>query len=165
MRQADTMEIIAKSYEETLKIGEQLGLIVKPQAVINLVGEHGCGKTVFVKGLAKGLKISNYSNLPSNSYVMVNNYKGKYELIHIDLFKAQTFIDIDYEYLNEILLENSIIAIEWADKLPKRLLLDYININFNILDSFSRQLIISSKGLRSEKYYRQIFNIERNDEF
>ncbi|HAV40284.1 MAG TPA: tRNA (adenosine(37)-N6)-threonylcarbamoyltransferase complex ATPase subunit type 1 TsaE, partial [Aquificaceae bacterium] len=51
------MRIISRSEEETLKLGEAIGRLIKGGEVICLVGDLGAGKTTLVKGIAKGMGI------------------------------------------------------------------------------------------------------------
>ena len=50
---------ITKSAEETMELGEHLSKSITSPVCVALIGELGAGKTVFVKGLAKGLGIKN----------------------------------------------------------------------------------------------------------
>ena len=51
------MEIKTNSPKETQKVAQRLTQDLVPGDVIALYGDLGAGKTVFVQGLAKGLKI------------------------------------------------------------------------------------------------------------
>ncbi|PIP37786.1 MAG: tRNA (adenosine(37)-N6)-threonylcarbamoyltransferase complex ATPase subunit type 1 TsaE, partial [Desulfobacterales bacterium CG23_combo_of_CG06-09_8_20_14_all_51_8] len=47
-----------RSPEETLNLGELIGLSITGKFTIALTGDLGAGKTVFVQGLARGLDVN-----------------------------------------------------------------------------------------------------------
>ncbi len=76
------MEIITKSSEETLKLAENYAKTLSSGDVVLLNGEMGAGKTVFAKGVAKGLGIK--AEITSPTYAYMNDYDGK--LYHYDCY-------------------------------------------------------------------------------
>ncbi|MCF1193470.1 tRNA (adenosine(37)-N6)-threonylcarbamoyltransferase complex ATPase subunit type 1 TsaE, partial [Mangrovimonas sp. AS39] len=77
-----------------------------------LEGQMGAGKTQFVKGLAKAMGIN--EQVTSPSYDLLNTYN---KLVHIDTWRM---IDPNDELkelgTKELLTDNSVVAIEWADR-------------------------------------------------
>ena len=51
------MKMVSLSEKDQISLGEQIGALLKGGEFIELNGDIGSGKTTFVKGLAKGLKI------------------------------------------------------------------------------------------------------------
>ncbi len=108
----------SKSEQETLQIGEKLGRKLHPPRVILLYGELGSGKTVLVRGLAKGLGMKDPTLVHSPSFTLVNEYAGKESPIyHIDFYRLEGPRDLFSIGLEEILATSSIVIIEWAEKL------------------------------------------------
>lgn len=113
----DKNEVLSRSEENTQNIGKELWqkyemLSGKRAIIYALVGKMGVGKTQFIKGLARAIGITD--EITSPTYDLLNKYN---QLIHIDTWRM---IDANFE-LNELGLEklitdNSVIAIEWADK-------------------------------------------------
>lgn len=99
--EADTNNL-AKSISKNLKLGD----------VIALYGPLGAGKTFFTKCLCRHLGIT--ENVSSPSYVLMNEYEGKYSVAHLDLYRLGS-----PEELLELglfdLFENRITIIEWAE--------------------------------------------------
>jgi len=105
------MRIISRSEEETLKLGEAIGRLIKGGEIICLVGDLGAGKTTLVKGIAKGMGILEGYQVRSPTFTLVNEYPTKRgPLIHVDLYRAK---DID---LSEF-LGKGLLVIEWAEGL------------------------------------------------
>lgn len=112
--------IISRSEEETIRAAEELASAFKGNEVVLLSGELGAGKTVFAKGLAAGLGVADTSRVCSPSYTLVNIYKGRVPVFHIDLYrleKESEIVDLGWEdYLGE-----GVVIIEWAERLPSPL--------------------------------------------
>lgn len=117
------MEIqYSKSEQETLQIGEEIGRKLHPPRVILLYGELGSGKTVLVRGLAKGLGMKDPTRVRSPSFTLVNEYAGKEGTIyHIDFYRLEGPRELFSIGLEEILATPSIVIIEWAEKLSLEL--------------------------------------------
>ena len=55
MIELETINLQLNTSDDTLKLGEIIGKSINPGSIIALVGDLGAGKTVLVKGLARGL--------------------------------------------------------------------------------------------------------------
>ena len=51
------LKYVSRSIDDTLRLAENIESEKFPNMVICLIGELGCGKTVFTKGFAKALGI------------------------------------------------------------------------------------------------------------
>lgn len=117
-------KIITKKQKETEKVAKQIAQKLTGGEIICLHGNLGAGKTVFVKGLARGLGIKKIITSPT--FVLIKNYSVKNNqiknLVHVDTYRltnAEELIDIGIgEYLNK---KNTIVVIEWPEKLKKLL--------------------------------------------
>lgn len=137
------LKIKTKSCEETISLGKRIGEHLSVGDLILISGELGAGKTTLIKGIALGLCID--FNVKSPSFTIVNEYKGKHKLYHIDLYRVE-----EKEFYNlgfYSFLEDGIVCIEWADKLKK----DFKEINF---------IKIDIKILNNEREINLIFNGE-----
>ena len=80
--------MIIDSYkeEDTFSFGEELGKKVVPGEIYALCGDLGVGKTVFTKGLAKGLGIT--ESVCSPTFTIVQIYEeGRLPLYHFDVYR------------------------------------------------------------------------------
>ncbi len=107
------------SCEETEKIATDYAKTLKKGDVVLLKGEMGVGKTVFSKGVAKGLDID--AEIVSPTYAYMNDYNGK--LYHYDCYRLKSGEEADSLGLTEYFYGNGICLIEWSenisDVLPK----------------------------------------------
>ena len=76
---------ITSSYDETIKIGEEISKKLKPNVIIGLIGNLAAGKTTFVKGFLKGLGYK--YTVSSPTFTLINNYDAKYNVMHVDFYR------------------------------------------------------------------------------
>ena len=84
-----------------------------------LHGDLGAGKTAFVRGMAAGLG-ANPDDVSSPTFVLIQHYKGRTPLVHVDLYRLETGASIDDLGLEE-LASGAVVAVEWAERLPRPL--------------------------------------------
>lgn len=108
---------LSHSEQETFALAEQLAGTLKPGMFVLLYGDLGAGKTAFVRGLAAGLG-ANPEDVSSPTFVIMQHYKGRTPLTHVDLYRLDTAAAVDDLGLEE-LASGGVLAIEWADKLPR----------------------------------------------
>lgn len=100
--------------EQTMLCGEIMGGLIPRGSVVGLTGDLGAGKTVFAKGLARGMGIEEEPNSPT--FVIMNCYEGSLPLFHFDVYRLSggaEFEDTGYE---EFFYGDGISVVEWADK-------------------------------------------------
>lgn len=86
---------------------------LKPGDILLLIGELGAGKTVFVRGLAKGLGIA-AGRVRSPTYLVAITYPGEMPLLHVDLYRKEK---PEQDLVDEILGFNGVVAVEWGERL------------------------------------------------
>ena len=118
--------------EQTRRIGEACGRFIRVPMVLFLIGDLGGGKTVFVQGLARGLEVPEAYYVTSPSFTLINEYPGRLPLVHIDLYRLESGLDIDDLGLTEALTSDGVAAVEWADRLPLRSIGDRLEVRFEI---------------------------------
>ncbi|MDA3887004.1 MAG: tRNA (adenosine(37)-N6)-threonylcarbamoyltransferase complex ATPase subunit type 1 TsaE [Candidatus Delongbacteria bacterium] len=135
-------EKITTSVEDTELFAERISSEVKGGDIICYFGEVGAGKTVFTRGLCKGLGVTGYVNSPS--YIILNQYIGsKYNIFHYDLYRIS-----DVEELTEIGFydfagkSDSITIIEWSEKLVDELPKNRFDITIEVIDETKRKFKI-----------------------
>ena len=81
--------VITNTPQETIRLGENIGSCLKKGDVLALTGELGSGKTTLVKGIAKGLGVSDIRYINSPTFVIVKEYKGRIPLYHFDIYRLK----------------------------------------------------------------------------
>ena len=142
--------------DDTQKLGEIIGTTVTGGTVLALTGDLGSGKTAFVQGLARGLEVPDDYYITSPSYTLINEYPGRFPLFHVDLYRITDSVGIEDIGLYEILDDNGVVAIEWADRIEQKLLPDSITIHFEITDDDTRKICITAYDLKNVTLLKNI---------
>jgi tRNA threonylcarbamoyladenosine biosynthesis protein TsaE len=137
------MEIMGEClmFNETqlMELGQWFASFLKGNEAIALNGSLGSGKTMFTKGLAKGLNIK--EEIISPTFVLLREYpQGKFPLFHFDLYRLEDPKELhDIGFIESLDLEG-IKVVEWADRFPQ--LLDCYNwmLEFSIPCSECRKI-------------------------
>ncbi len=109
-----TGKFVAKTPEETLLLGIKLSQSLKMGEVIALYGGLGAGKTVFAKGIAKGLGIA--EDVTSPTFTLLRQYeKGRLPLCHFDLYRIEDEQELEQIGFYEYLGGENICIIEWPE--------------------------------------------------
>ena len=146
------MKKISHSPEETLQLGKSLGSSLVPGDIILLNGDLGAGKTHLTQGICYGVGLDEGSYIRSPTFTLINEYHGKLPIYHIDLYRIDSLEEIYSLGLEEILFNQGITIIEWAEKLrspknPKKLLLniqDRIEISIEIVSESEREFTFNT---------------------
>ena len=121
--------IASQRAEETEAAGERLGRTLGPSDVVGLIGELGAGKTCFVQGLTRGLGVTVHATSPT--FVLVNEYRGRLPVHHVDAYRTTTVTELADLGLEEMIDGDGVTVIEWAEKarplLPARTI--YVRID------------------------------------
>jgi tRNA threonylcarbamoyladenosine biosynthesis protein TsaE len=132
--------VVSESPGETLRIARDLGKACKAGDSLALEGSLGSGKTLFVHGLAQGLKIRRPKDVRSPTFSLIHEYKGKIPLCHADLYRLQSAETMDLgleDYWKEGLW---VTVVEWADRSKGLLPASTLHIKFKILSPTNRRL-------------------------
>jgi len=112
--------ITSNSEQETRSIASALARDLAMGTVLLLSGDLGAGKTAFVRGLAEGLGIDP-DEVTSPTFTLVHEYRGgRVPLIHVDLYRLDR-ADLDEIGLDQDLAATGIIAVEWSERLSRRI--------------------------------------------
>lgn len=135
------ISIVSNSVSETELIAYKIAKYLKPNSIIAFKGGLGVGKTSFVRGLAKGLEIS--ETISSPTYSLINQYNGKINLYHFDMYRILSLDDLYSTGFFDYLDTNSIIAIEWSENISSFLPSNTIYIEIEYTNQDTRILKIT----------------------
>lgn len=122
-------ELISNSAEETIGIGRKIGAQLKGGEVIAVCGVLGSGKTHLIKGIAAGTGAEEAREVTSPTFVIVNEYKGRLDVYHIDAYRLNSIAEFEMIGFDDYCYRQSVVVIEWADKIEQALAgVDYVRI-------------------------------------
>jgi len=148
------MNFISESPEETQRLGEELGRLAQPGDLFLLVGNLGTGKTCLTQGIAWGLGIEGYATSPS--FVVVNQYRGRLPLYHIDLYRLDSIEEVIELGLDDYLYSEGVSVVEWAEKAIEVLPKEHLLIEMNFLSDTSRNVVLKPSGERYVEMLSQL---------
>ena len=118
---------ISNSSDDTIEIAKCFAKYMNIGDVININGELGAGKTVFMSGFASYFNIENEVSSPTFTIVNEYNIIDNKKIFHFDVYRIEDsneFIDsIGTEYF-----QNGICIIEWGDIIKDILPKNTVNI-------------------------------------
>ena len=139
-------QITTRTPDETRKWGKTIGKRIEHPLVIGLTGDLGSGKTALVQGLAEGLEVPDHYYITSPTFTLINEYPGRLPLYHIDLYRLDGMSDLEDIGLEEVLYDQAVIAIEWAEKMWNDLPAEHLTMSFEITDNDHRRINLNACG-------------------
>ena len=106
-------KIITKTREETETFACEYAKTLRAGDVVLLDGDMGAGKTIFSKGVAKGLGIQ--EEVTSPTYAYMNDYDGR--LFHYDCYRIESVEQAENLGLADYFDMGGICLIEWAQNI------------------------------------------------
>lgn len=143
------MDFIVDNVEKTVDIGLQIGKLASSGDIICLIGDLGTGKTHITKGIAKGLQI--YDHITSPTFNIVNEYNGRLNLYHFDVYRVNDPDEIDAIGFDEYIFGDGVSIIEWANYIEELIPKEYLQIKIEKLPHMGenfRKIILTHSGDR-----------------
>jgi tRNA threonylcarbamoyladenosine biosynthesis protein TsaE len=150
----DVDTVTSEGPADTEALGRAWGGEVDPGWVILLYGELGAGKTVLVRGLARGL--GSPARVHSPTFNLLHVYRGgRLPLFHLDLYRLDGPEAVVNAGLEEYLVNEGVTVIEWPERLvgtapwpawaplPRRLR----RVHLEILGPNRRRIVYEDVGL------------------
>ncbi len=116
MSAAWQIELESQSVADTLAIGRVIGGALNAGDVLAMVGELGAGKTHLAKGLARGLGVSDDRAVTSPTFVLINEYRGRCVVQHLDAYRLRSGAELAALGFDELCESGAVVLVEWADR-------------------------------------------------
>ena len=110
--------------EDTWNLGRQVAALLRPGDLVVLVGPLGAGKTVFVKGVGRGLGVA--GDVTSPTFVISRVHQpdpakcGRIPMVHVDAYRLGSVAEVDDLDLDAD-VEESVTLVEWGGGLVEQL--------------------------------------------
>ncbi len=141
----DKITISSKPEETWALAGELVESLEKKfnqgsiEVVLALHGNLGSGKTCFVQGLALALDIRQAVTSPT--FTIVNEYRGRRPLYHIDLYRLNSPEESFGFGFEEYLEAKGIVAVEWAERAENLIPDNAVHIYFETMPNAEERRI------------------------
>lgn len=143
---------LSQSPEDTRAQAARLGGACGGEgACVALIGALGAGKTAFVQGLASGLGMD-AQTVASPTFVIASEYPlpGGRRLAHVDLYRVRDEDELELAGFSDLEGRGTILAVEWADRLPAALPADRLEVNLERQSASTRRLEARARGAGAE---------------
>lgn len=147
------IRLVSSHPGQTLKIAKKFSKFLSSGDIVCFFGEIGSGKTTFIKGILKGLKV-NPDEVTSSSFIIMKEYSARIPVFHIDLYRLRRK-EIPWEQIYEkIYNRDSLVLIEWADRIERYLKdIDFFKVHLEFLSLKKRNISIKVKeGLNLKSF-------------
>ena len=139
-------EFISNSPKDTIEFGNRFGKQLKGGEVVGISGDLGSGKTHLIKGIAAGTGVADSAQaVNSPTFVIVNEYKGRFDIYHIDAYRLKSLNEFRMLGFDDLCCPESVVLIEWAEKVQEALKdIDYVRIRLIAAGANTRNIILES---------------------
>lgn len=107
--------IACHTVEATQTLAEKIGRVLRGGEVIEFNSDVGGGKTTFMKGLAKGLEVTDVVQSPTFTISRIYHARNGLELHHFDFYRLQEAGVVAAELAESLAQPNAVVAVEWGD--------------------------------------------------
>lgn len=128
--------------DETIKLGEKIGKVLKEGDVVLLDGDLSAGKTTITKGIGLALGVKKIINSPT--FTIVKTYSGDINLYHLDLYRLDG-LNNDFD-LEEYIEADGVTVIEWPHQVDELIPSEYLEIKLFKLDNDKRRIEVRGIG-------------------
>ena len=134
------------SVETTHALGAALGRLLSGGVAIGIVGSLGAGKTHLVKGIAAGNGAADPRKITSPTFTLIHEYSGRLRLYHVDAYRLRGPSELMALGFDELLSPDSVVAVEWADRVRSAMPIDALWIEITPMDEMTRRLVFHAGG-------------------
>lgn len=142
---------VTHSFEETEELGRKLAKTLPLTSILVLYGDLGCGKTTFVRGLAREATANPSLVVDSPTFVYLNIYEGIRSVYHFDAYRLKGPQDFTDEGFDEFFEKEGVVVIEWPERIEALIPPEALRIYFKHLGEGTREIkIVSHEKIKFE---------------
>lgn len=147
------LKYISHSAKQTKDFAELIATMFVPGDIVTLTGDLGAGKTTFVSGVAKALRIDGDILSPTFN-IMKCYFNGKIPMYHIDAYRLEDGNkDIGLE---EFIEGDGVCLIEWPNFIKEFLVLDKLEVRIVSLGSDDREITLISSSKHFDELIKNV---------
>lgn len=153
---------ITRSAQETIAKGREIAGKLHPPVLVLLKGDLGAGKTTLTKGIISGLGAAKEEEVTSPTFNLVHEFRipdapasaprvesHACKVYHVDLYRVESFHDLESLGLEDALAEKAIVIVEWPEHFTLRTDWPTVEIRLDHAGGDSRKIAISNLGVEA----------------
>lgn len=99
----------------TEALGAEIGARIDRGLCMLLSGDLGAGKTVFVRGLCRGLGVAEHVLSPT--FTLYEAYRGRRRVVHVDLYRVEHESEVEALGVFDLLGDPDVVLlVEWGER-------------------------------------------------
>jgi tRNA threonylcarbamoyladenosine biosynthesis protein TsaE len=131
--------------------------------VIAFRGDLGAGKTVFAKGVGRGLGVED--EVTSPTFTIISEYEGRLRLHHIDAYRLSGPEDFSEIGGEDCLADpGGISLVEWSERIEASLPRDACRLELSVLPDGSRLARVEGASLEAAVGEHEARRVMRNNQ-
>jgi tRNA threonylcarbamoyladenosine biosynthesis protein TsaE len=135
-----------ESESETQRFGEKVAAALCPGDVVGLMGDLGAGKTTLAGFVAHGLGVPEDTAVTSPTFVLINEYRGRMPVYHIDLYRLSSPEELYDLGIWEYYGGQGVCLVEWCDRFKDLWPEDALMIRIDLAEGEKRRITLSGVG-------------------
>ena len=150
-------EFVTHSAEETIAKGREIAAKLRAPVLVLLIGDLGSGKTTLTKGIISGLGAAKEEDVTSPTFNLVHEFRThtpagsdqssqSCKVYHVDLYRIESFHDLESLGLEDALSEKAIVIVEWPERFTYRTDWPTMEIRLDHAGGDSRRIAIAGFG-------------------
>jgi tRNA threonylcarbamoyladenosine biosynthesis protein TsaE len=128
-----------KSADDTRALAAELAAVARPGDLILLAGDLGAGKTTFVQGFGRALKVE--APITSPTFVIVHTYEGSLPVVHVDAYRLEHLQELVDLGIGELFDEAGVTLIEWGDAVIPALPPEFLEVRLELGDDDDARVV------------------------
>jgi tRNA threonylcarbamoyladenosine biosynthesis protein TsaE len=142
------LRLVLPTAEDTRRVGERLGPLLRAGDLLILTGDLGAGKTTLTQGLGEGLGVRGPVTSPTFVIARVHpSLRGGPELVHVDAYRLGDAAELDDLDLDTD-LDEAVTVVEWGSGLAEALSSDRLELRLERAADDVRTLTLTPVGAR-----------------
>lgn len=155
----EILSVVTNSEADTQAVAAQLAGRLETGDVIALLGILGAGKTCFVKGLARGLGLTDTTIVRSPTFILASEYPTFPPLYHLDAYRLSGAAELEDIGFDDYIAGDGICVVEWADRVDKCLPPSHLVVIITIVSETRRRVSLSWSGPICERRIKRLADL------
>jgi len=142
------IETVSESPEETYQMGVNFRPHITAGSVLCFYGNLGAGKTTCIKGICRGLGVT--QPVTSPTFTLINEYDGEYPVYHLDFYRIVSEIEVMDMGIEEYFQSEGVCLVEWPERIVSFLPLERFEFQLSwefALSETQRNIIVNKVEL------------------
>jgi len=124
---AGPWSVTTRSPEATDALAQRIAALLEAGDVVLLAGDLGAGKTVFARGLGRGLGVS--EPVVSPTFTLARVYAGRLRMVHVDVYRLDTVHELLDLGLDDLAADDAVMVVEWGDVVSGEFVPDRLEVS------------------------------------